>query len=252
MSLDSTILLTARLVASMMFLHALEMFVISRRQNFLKIWNIENLKNELKFTHLFSVSIFKVITVLQLVSSLFAIITLHPVFFLLILLTNFYFSLRFLGTFNGGSDMMSVVVLTGTLISLSSSTLQGQKLGLIYIAIHAGYSYFKAGWAKIMEIDWRNGSALPVFLKRSLDPKVANIKLSKTLSLILCWFVIIFELSAILLPLIPSLLWPYFIMAILFHLIIYFTLGLNRFFWIWLNSWPAIFYSISLLPQEIF
>jgi hypothetical protein len=263
MNLSLAISITARLLAFTMFLQGLELFFLTRKKDFFEIWSFNNLKGELEnglplpnslIAFLFSEVMFKSLIVLQIIAAVVGLIYLDAFSFGILFLTHLLICIRFRGTFNGGSDMMTFVVLTGVLITLNSSHTATQKLGLIYITIHTIYSYFKAGIAKIVHADWRRGQALGPLLERSLFVEIRLI--SKRLSakahlyFILCWCVLIFELMALGLPFFSQFTLYYFLSAALFHFVIYYSLGLNRFFWIWMSAWPAVFYSISLLHSK--
>ena len=75
---------------------------------------------------------------------------------------------RFRGAFNGGSDFLSLVVITGLLLSELThewSPLEwGYRAGFWYITLHTVSSYFISGWVKLKRPEWRDGSALVMFL----------------------------------------------------------------------------------------
>lgn len=260
MSLDAAIMMTARLVSFTLFIQGIEMLFITRKTAFLKIWSYENLKNDLQaglplprrlVAFIFNESIFKAVISLQILVSAFGIFYANPLFFVALFITNLLICIRFRGTFNGGSDMMTFVLLTGILISLFGSSYEAiRKLGMIYITIHTVYSYFKAGLAKMGSSDWSRGRALPAFLGRSLfsDTQAFGQGLGKRnfLSTLLGLGVLAFELSAILLLIFPKLSVIYFIAVAFFHFVIYLGFGLNRFFWVWMTAWPAVLFTFSL------
>jgi hypothetical protein len=260
MTLDSVILIIFRMACLTSFLQAIEMMLISRKPNFLAIWNYENIKGDLErglplprkaIQFLFSQSSFGIILFIQTLISVGGFLHLNVIVVATLFVTNLLICIRFRGNFNGGSDMLTFVVLTGLLISLLARSLEVQKLGLIYIAIHLMYSYLKSGLAKIIRVEWRSGEALPAFLQRSLFKDVSRfgewLELKPKLSQVFCWTVLLFEISMVGLLFFHSLVPIYFFIAVTFHFINYICFGLNRFFWIWLTAWPAVFYSIALL-----
>lgn len=265
MNLYIALLTTAKLLSFTMLIQAVEIFLLSRRASFLKIWRYENLASELEsrlplprsvVAKLFSNSIFSKVAILQIMFSMVGCFFPHFFVFLFLFFTHLIICIRFRGTFNGGSDMMIFVVLTGVLISLSSSNEMVQKLGLIYIAIHTLYSYFKAGRSKIVRAEWLNGSALPAFLDRSIISEVHQLarwlRERPMVSLVSCWFVLVFELFSLPLLVLSNYrgLYSvhYMLIALIFHLGIFFIFGLNRFFWAWLSAWPATLFALSLAP----
>lgn len=258
MSLISAIHLTAGLMGIILFINAFEMLFILKNRLFYNVWKYELLKDELT-THLplpqlltgfiFSDKNFRFVPKIQICLTILLIFKVNLWLVLSLLILHLVICIRFRGTFNGGSDMMVVVVLTGLSISLIEP--QFQKAGMIYITIHSIFSYFKAGLVKFRSKDWRQGIALKFFLERSrfefIKRLASQLNNRPRLNLFLCWFVISFELSVILLLFIPQLKAIYLVGALIFHLLISFCFGLNRFFWSWLAAWPAIFYSLTLL-----
>lgn len=247
--MSSTLLITSRLLAFTIFLQGIEYFLISRKKVFQKVWSFENLKNELKSRFLFSDLSFKVTTLIQIACALLGFIFPHVGFFVVIFITSLLITIRFRGSFNGGSDMMSFVVLTGVLISLLAKTPEVEKFGLIYIGIHGMYSYFKAGIAKIRQKDWREGKAVQGFTNVSLYPEIRNLKMSSKMSLVLGWLTILFELGIVSVLIFPKVIGLYFVLAIIFHLMVFASFGLNRFFWIWMCAWPSIFFTVTQIGR---
>src|SRR5581483_232816 len=69
--------------------------------------------------------------------------------------------LRWRGTYNGGSDYMTLLILlTVSAASLSGDHPRVVSVALGYIAIQSALSYFIAGIAKIRHREWRTGEAL--------------------------------------------------------------------------------------------
>ncbi len=251
-------LMTLGLIAMFFTLSSLELLKLSRQPQFFKIWNYKNLRSDLlsglpipqTFTKLlFSNQSFKWILFLQLSLSFLLIPTSSPWIVAFLFILHLIVCIRFRGTFNGGSDMMAFVLLTGALIFTSFESPESSRYGFLYIAIHTIYSYFKAGYSKLVQKDWRSGKALTVFLKRSLYPDIQRfsgwLSNQKVLSLVACWIVIGFEIVIILVPVFPKLISIYFFIALGFHFSVFLMFGLNRFFWIWLAAWPSIFYSLT-------
>lgn len=156
--------------------------------------------------------------------------------------------IRWRGAFNGGSDFMSVVVLTGLLLAhvaaLWVGPVLGWKAGLGYIAIHAITSYFISGAIKLVSREWRNGSALQYFLDGGLyGPLPQNSAYRRPAVAIACsWTFILWECAfpfALAGPVVAAV---FCAVAALFHFLVFRYFGLNRFFWAWLASFPAIIY----------
>lgn len=256
MSVAMTELITLGLISLFFLISSLELLRLSSQPQFFQIWNYQYLRNDLlsglpfpqQLTNLlFSNQSFKWILILQLTLSILLIPLSSPWIVATMFVLHLIVCIRFRGTFNGGSDMMAFVLLTGGLIFTSFESPESSRFGFLYIAIHTIYSYFKAGFSKIMQNDWRSGKALAVFLNRSLYPDIQKLSVwlsnQKTLSLLACWIVITFEIMILTLPLFPNLIPIYFLISLGFHFSVFLMFGLNRFFWIWLAAWPSIFYS---------
>ncbi len=170
---------------------------------------------------------------------------------MILLIFNILTSFRFRGTYNGGSDFMTIVCLSA-LCGISYNHGQYEKLAMIYLGIHTLISYLKAGYVKVIQSEWRQGKALQLFLPLSrVSPSSINkyiLKLNPTIHYTLCWFIIIWELSTfIVLFFDMTFVISYFTTALLFHLMIFKIYGLNRFFWSWLPAWAGIIYIVQLI-----
>ena len=250
--------LSMQMLAWTMFLQGLEMYLCSRRKWFRSIWGFRNLAADLErglplprplIWIFFNDDAFKHIAIVQMLSAVIAFSMPGSLPFGILFCTHLLFCIRFRGTFNGGSDMMTFVVLTGVLLSLVLPE-TSLKFGLVYICVHALFSYFRAGTGKLKEAKWRDGTALAIFLSRSLYPDMqklaAQLRPMNWLCVVMSWGVMVFELSVIALPLAPNSAIVYFEALLLFHFCVYRAFGLNRFFWIWLSAWPSIFYTVGL------
>jgi hypothetical protein len=167
----------------------------------------------------------------------------------LLCLSQIAICVRFRGTFNGGSDSMTVLIL----LSLSFAALArpepfGAKAGLAYIAVQLTLSYFIAGIAKLKQAEWRDGSALAGFLTRSAyaAPAWAAQLARPALRRPLAWSVIGFECLFPLAWLDPRLCLLLMAAGACFHLLNSYVFGLNRFLFAWLAAYPALFFCSQL------
>ena len=89
-----------------------------------------------------------------------------PSFYLILFLflSSLLIAQRFRGSFNGGSDYMSLIVLSALLLERFFHHPIITKGVLWYIAIQSVTSYFIAGIVKIKQSSWRNGYALEEFI----------------------------------------------------------------------------------------
>jgi len=141
---------------------------------------------------------------------------------------------------------MTLVVLTGLLISQVVGALGnvalGWQAGFWYIAIQAITSYFMSGAVKLLRPEWRNGSAMTIFLNGAIYGPLSATHLlrNKWLALLGSWGFIVWEILFPLSLLDPRLAAVFCAVAALFHFLVFWFFGLNRFFWAWLCAFPAI------------
>jgi hypothetical protein len=159
---------------------------------------------------------------------------------------NLLILVRWRGAFNGGSDFFTLVVLTGLLISQVVGAFGHEQLGwqacFWYIAIQAVTSYFMSGAVKLLRPEWRNGAAMTIFLNGAIyGPLSATHPLrNKWLAMLGAWGFIVWEILFPLSLLDPRLAAVFCALAAVFHFMVFWFFGLNRFFWAWLCSFPAI------------
>jgi hypothetical protein len=154
--------------------------------------------------------------------------------------------LRWRGAFNGGSDFMTLVGLTGLLIAHLLGHFKGMdwgwRAGLWYVTLHALTSYFMSGWVKLMHPSWRSGRALPQFLDTGiygpLPPRSAY--RWPGLACAISWTFTVWEGLFPLALLDARLAALFCAVASVFHFLVFRFFGLNRFFWAWVSTYPAI------------
>lgn len=154
--------------------------------------------------------------------------------------------LRWRGVFNGGSDYMTLVVLSALLVARLFPLNRAVAAGCLwYIAIQVVSSYFIAGLVKVRRQNWRSGRALAGFLQSALYPLPGPLNLlvqSRSASAAASWGIIAFELSFPL-ALINAQICAVFVgLALLFHLLNSYVFGLNRFLFAWAAGYPALMY----------
>ena len=157
--------------------------------------------------------------------------------------------IRWRGAFNGGSDFMTQVVLTGMLMAHGLQALDlgplAWAIGLGWIAVNATTSYVIAGWVKWLQPSWRDGSALSVFLDTGLHGPLPAQSIwrrpwvAKAAAWSFMGWEATFPLAFI------SVEWALVecAIALFFHLLVFRFFGLNRFVWAWLASYPAIIWG---------
>ena len=159
---------------------------------------------------------------------------------LFLLVSSYLVNLRWRGTYNGGSDVMTFLLLGSlTVAEFFSSSPKIVSACLWYVALQSILSYFVAGWVKLAKPSWRSGEALKQFLK------LHRVKLKVGVQA--AWAIMLFEAAFPIILVIPSLTIPILIAAFIFHLLNAYLLGLNRFVFVWLATYPAICFASSNL-----
>lgn len=170
----------------------------------------------------------------------------EPVFYLALIISTAGLILRFNGPLGGGSDSMVFQVLIGMLVaSFGIVNPVLTQIGLGWIAAQSVLSYFLAGVAKVRNENWRNGIAVRNLLNSNgpyvLFTPTRRLAGAKSFCHLAGWGIVLFELtfpSVLLLPWEGKL-------AILsagaaFHFANALLLGLNRFVWAWMATYPAL------------
>jgi len=155
---------------------------------------------------------------------------------------------RWRGAFNGGSDFMTLVGLSGLLLAQTGQALGHAETGwtacLWYVALQTISSYFVSGWVKLLRPEWRSGAALPIFLDSGVygplppDSLFRRPRVARAVS----WIFTLWEGCFVLALLDQRIALAYCASALAFHFLVYWYFGLNRFFWAWLASFPAVIY----------
>ena len=245
------------LLATSLLIQTLEFLRIRSVQNADGLWRWDVQRGDVAhaptnvrkaFDWLFSEQIYKAHLLLRLAAaaSLYAgssIVSATLLFFSTIAIL-----IRWRGAFNGGSDFMTIIALTGLMIAhwgqLIVSPILAWQAGLGYVCLQTMTSYFISGAIKLFSREWRTGIALPYFLDGGIyGPLAADSVLRKRFIAIACsWGFILWECSVPVVFLGPRVAMVYCAIALVFHLLVFAFFGLNRFVWAWVVSFPALVY----------
>ena len=150
---------------------------------------------------------------------------------------------RFAGPYNGGSDKVTMLIITClTLAHLAPSPMLSE-LAIAYLAVQIILSYFVSGYVKIVKSEWRSGQALAHVFWYSAYPQAESLRgwrRHPALLRLMSWGVMGFEVAFPLALLHPWSLWVAMATAGTFHLANACLFGLNRFFWIWICAYPSL------------
>lgn len=156
--------------------------------------------------------------------------------------------LRWRGAFNGGSDFMTLVGLFGLLLAHLVGAIANESLGwqagFWYISLQTVSSYFVSGWVKLLRAEWRSGQAMTLFLDTGVYGPLAQNSIFRNpqVARLCAWSFTLWEGCFPLALLDVRLALVFCGVASLFHFLVFWFFGLNRFFWAWLSSFPAVVY----------
>lgn len=169
----------------------------------------------------------------------------------LLLFSQLAIGARFRGTFNGGSDYMTVVVLSGLSAAAGGANHPLLvKAGLAYVAVQLVLSYFIAGCVKVSRPEWRRGEALRHLLSsnRYGTPAWVSAWVAKPLLAGLAAAALLaFECGFPLALVGPRVALSFMTCGALFHLGNVLAFGLNRFLFAWVAGYPALLYFSAQL-----
>ncbi len=192
---------------------------------------------------------------LRLIAASCIVIMPHVIWSLILIGTTTLIALRWRGSFNGGSDSMTLVVLVGlTLALMRPSSSVVVLAGMAYIAVQLVLSYFIAGIVKLKHRTWRSGKALQGFVTYaaySIHPWLKDILEQRVVGRAVNWAVILFECSFPLALMSPRICLIYISLAALFHLGNVYVFGLNRFAFAWAAAYPALYLCALEVSRRI-
>ncbi len=150
---------------------------------------------------------------------------------------------RFQGPYNGGSDRMGLLALWCLALAHVLPSEKAREIAFGYLGAQLVLSYFIAGWVKLKNPEWRNGTALRQVFAFSAYPVSESLRgwaARPRLLLVMSWAVILFEIAFPLALASAPILTIGLALAAAFHLANACLFGLNRFFWTWIAVYPAI------------
>jgi hypothetical protein len=263
LSFDSVTSLTwvARLTGLGLLVQSLELWMIRDRLSDLGIWRWRLLQSEHTslpsplrwlFRVLLPYRSVVVMVVLRAVFSGWMLARGDTLLAPFLLVSHVAICVRFRGTFNGGSDYMSVVLLLSLSIAGSPSL---TRAALAYIAVQTTLSYCIAGFAKLRAAEWRDGRALAQFLELAVTrhgapPTIASQLATPRRCQLLALATLGFECSFPLAWLDPRICAAYLAVGLCFHLANDLVFGLNRFLFAWAAAYPAVLFCSQLLGSN--
>lgn len=196
------------------------------------------------FEHLFGLREERVLYAIRLLLATLLLAGVEPQWVCAGLFINMLFILhRFQGPYNGGSDLLSMLLLTCLTIVHWLPEERWQEYAIAYLALQVVFSYFKSGWSKVIHADWRSGRALrDVFLFSVYPVSEATRRWADwpRLLFVMSWAVILLELLFPLALLNPCALIAGLTLCFAFHVANFVLFGFNRFVWVWAAAYPSL------------
>ncbi|UWQ81167.1 HTTM domain-containing protein [Leisingera sp. S132] len=150
---------------------------------------------------------------------------------------------RFQGPYNGGSDKMSLLILSCLTAARWLPQEHWKEYAFAYLAGQLVICYFISGQVKLVNPEWRSGRALQDVFRFSAYPVSEDLRrLADRPGLLwaMGWAVMLFEALFPLALFNQEALVLALCIAALFHLANACLFGLNRFFWIWIAAYPSL------------
>jgi hypothetical protein len=208
---------------------------------------LDFIMNEKAFT---AMMILRIVFAIALIDYNFSSVV-YSLLFLFLFTSTFLITVRWRGSFNGGSDYLLLIILLSIIVgSINPNLATG---AIWYISLQVASSYFLAGLHKVRREKWWRGIAVGSFVNSpNYSPPAIAVKLlnHSTLARLATWGVLIFELTFPLALINIQLCKFYLLAGLIFHLSNFFIFGLNRFFWIWTASYPALWYCCYSLSTN--
>lgn len=252
-------LLMEIMISVSLFLQTIEFLQLRMIFSATGIWSWEGIAGEFRNTpgllkrvlsFLFSEPVFLIFLALRLVASIVGFFCGSSWLWGFQWIGTVLIAVRWRGTFNGGSDYMTLIVLLGLFVGRAFGEEYPRWIlfAFSYIGIQVALSYFSAGISKIRHPEWRTGRALSGFLRSDYYGSPQWIKsavryLEDQRWIRYCaWILLAFEVLFPIALFNPHLSLLFIGLAIFFQSMNVVVFGLNRFIWAWGAAYPAVYW----------
>lgn len=250
MTLEEALSWTRILLSWSVLLQGAEMLLLRPAWSDRGVWSWQNLKSDERGFSFLKILLgergFSILLRAQILAALISLLVPSAGLLLVMWIAAFFTSLRWRGSFNGGSDSMTLHSLGAVLVVYSFPGYpKVVTAALAYMVVQLSLSYVIAGLVKIKHRGWRSGLVLGEFFENSnyLTPQINKTLLKNNIvSRTLAWGILFFECSFFLIFFDQRIALFYLGLGFLFHLVNFYLLGLNRFFWSWIATYPILFY----------
>ncbi len=145
----------------------------------------------------------------------------------------------------GLADGFSMIIFISLSVYFNFDSIFIKDISIYFISIMTIISYFFTAYYKMKGKLWLNGQALKLILSTDVfgNEKMHYIlHKNPKLSILLNHSVILFQLSTFFSILSPKLAIIFICLGFLFHLSISALMNLNNFFWVYISTYPCIYY----------
>jgi hypothetical protein len=145
-----------------------------------------------------------------------------------------------------GSDQMETIVLAGLCAALALFPAKWANLGIAFIAAESALSYCASGVSKVFSRSWMSGdAAFRIFNTYTYGNGFTASALRRypRAARPLCWLIVAYECAfplCLILP--PKIALAILVLGVLFHVLNALVMGLNKFLWAFVATYPALFY----------
>lgn len=247
LTLGESLLWMERLIALALVQQSIELLLLHKKFGSDGVWSWEIMRREFPVPRFFGFVMqypqFIGLVALQLLAALALLVFSSAFLVLFLFMSAVLISMRFRGAFNGGSDYMTLIVLSALVVARAEPG--WAPAAVFYVAVQTGLSYFVAGLVKIKEPRWRSGVMLRDFILLTNYPVAGGARFffesagDRQIAL-LAWSVILWECSFPAAYLSPKLAVVFLGVGFLFHLTNVYVLGLNRFLFAWTAAYPSV------------
>lgn len=162
-------------------------------------------------------------------------------------IVNLIFSYRNILGGDGSDHLLNLLFVVIFIMTVFDSNKNVKQYSIYFVAAQSMLAYFTSGLVKLVSPEWRSGKALYGIFNTETYGNATVSGFLKTapneISLILSWTVIAMETMFPLVILLPTNLSLFFLVwGIIFHVINAVLMGLNRFFWAFLATYPSIIF----------
>jgi hypothetical protein len=148
-------------------------------------------------------------------------------------------ALVYRGSYCGGADSVFFYACLALAMGV-----RWPQTAVAMLSVLAVLSYVVAGLAKAAQRRWWSGRALSEVIQNdfyAVPPAVKKLSHRLPLMRFASWAILLWELGFVGVFISRHFVGPFVVAGLVFHLAVFWAFGLNRFFWTWAITYPALF-----------